>query len=416
MTLLYHIAIHLYYVLVLIASPFDLKARLWIRGRLGWRSRLKDWRKPGDEVIWVHAASLGEFEQGRTLMDELKSRYPSSKLLLTFFSPSGYEIRRNYPGADHVMYLPLDTAYNAKRFVKLVDPAMVFFIKYEFWYFCLRQLRADKYPVYLVSGIFRPGQVFFRWFGAWYRKSLTFIDYFFVQDKASLQLLNQAGITNCKVSGDTRFDRVMRIAQAANDIPLAHMFARGRYCLVAGSTWPEDEELLSRYVNESPDNTCFIIAPHEIDESHLKRLVQRLVPDKILYSGAAPDSVQKSRVLIVDNIGMLSSLYRYGQIAYIGGGFGKGIHNILEAAAFGIPVVFGPNYHKFREARELTELGGAFAVNDAAEFAAIFERLLKDPAAYDRSSKIAGKYVRDNTGATSLILDHVLRRFHDPLR
>jgi 3-deoxy-D-manno-octulosonic-acid transferase len=413
MAFLYHIAIHLYYLIILAVSPFNPKAHSWIRGRLGWRSRLLDWRKPGDQVIWVHAASLGEFEQGRTLIDEVKTKYPEYKLLLTFFSPSGFEIRKNYPGADHVMYLPLDTCYNARRFVKLVNPTAVFFIKYEFWYYYLRQLWAGQYPVYLISAIFRPGQVFFKWFGYWYKKSLTFIDFFFVQDEPSKDLLNQAGIFNCMVCGDTRFDRVTKVAEAARDIPLARIFAEKRYCFVAGSTWPEDEEFLSRYINNSVEDTCFIIAPHEISETHLNRLSLRLARNSVLFSQASPDTVQENQVLIIDNIGMLSSLYRYGRTAYIGGGFGKGIHNILEAAAFGIPVVFGPNYHKFREACKLIEQGGAFSIKNSAELSSVLDMLRFDQEHYTRSSRIAGNYVRDNTGATFIILDHVFNKFQN---
>jgi len=409
MTLLYHIAIHLYYIIALVVSPFNPKARSWVTGRFGWRAELRKWRSPGDRVIWVHAASLGEFEQGRNLIEEIRRSYPVLKILLTFFSPSGYEIRKNYPGADQVMYLPLDTAYNARWFINLVRPDRVFFIKYEFWHFYLRRLRTGKIPVYLISGIFRPGQVFFRGFGTWFRKSLEYIDFFFVQDETSVRLLNQAGFSNCAVSGDTRFDRVMSITKAARDIPVARIFTEGRYCLVAGSTWPEDEELLARNINESAGDTCFIIAPHEINASHLEQLTKRLTRSSVQFSRATAESVREYQVLIIDNIGMLSSLYGYGRIAYIGGGFGRGIHNILEAAAFGIPVVFGPHCGKFREARELISLGGAFCIRHYDELSSVLDRLRNDRDHYTGSARTAGDYVRRNTGATALIMDHVFR-------
>jgi 3-deoxy-D-manno-octulosonic-acid transferase len=404
MTLLYTISIHLYYLILLAVSPFHHKARLWIKGRLGWRSRLQGWCEQGGQVIWVHAASLGEFEQGRPLIDEIKSKHPGYRLLLTFYSPSGFEIRKNYPGADHVMYLPLDTPYNARRFVKLVNPAAVIFIKYEFWRFYLRQLWVSKHPVYLISAIFRPDQVFFRWYGGWFRKNLSFFDYFFLQDESSALLLNHAGISNCIVSGDTRFDRVSAVATAAKEVEIARKFSAGHFCIVAGSTWPEDEEILTRYINQCDEDTRFIIAPHEITAAHLSQLKSRISRSFTLFSNASTDTIQDHQVLIIDNIGILSSLYRYGRLAYIGGGFGKGIHNILEAAAFGIPVIFGPNFQKFREACTLLNLGGAFAIHNASEFFEILEQFANQPLKYDQSATIAGDYVRNNTGSTAVIL------------
>jgi 3-deoxy-D-manno-octulosonic-acid transferase len=405
MTILYTISIHLYYLIVLAVSPFHQKARLWIKGRLGWRSRLQGWCKQGGKVVWVHAASLGEFEQGRPLIDEIKNKRPGYRLLLTFYSPSGFEIRKNYPGADHVMYLPLDTRYNARRFVKLVNPAAVIFVKYEFWRFYLQQLRSSNHPVFLISAIFRPDQVFFRWYGVWFRKNLSFFDFFFVQDESSASILNQEGISNCIVSGDTRFDRVSAVATAAKEVEIARKFSAGHFCIVAGSTWPEDEEILTRYINQSDKNTRFIIAPHEITGAHLSQLKSRISRSFALFSSASADTVQEHQVLIIDNIGMLSSLYRYGHLAYIGGGFGKGIHNILEAAAFGIPVIFGPNHGKFREAHDLLGLGGAFAIHNAGELFEILEQLRNNTEKYDMSAKIAGIYVRDNTGATNIIIN-----------
>jgi 3-deoxy-D-manno-octulosonic-acid transferase len=412
MTFLYHISIHIYYFLLLIASAFNPKARLWIKGRMGWRTRIRNWNTAGKPVIWFHAASLGEFEQGRPLIDKIRENHPKYNILLTFYSPSGFEIRKNYPGADLVMYLPMDTSYNARLFVKLVNPIATVFIKYEFWHFYLKELHQTKHPVFLISAIFRPGQAFFKWYGAWFRKNLQFIDYFFVQDKDSAHLLHQIALTNCKVSGDTRFDRVKTLSDSAKDIEIARLFSDGHDCLVAGSTWPEDEEFLLRLINESDAKVRFIIAPHEITSYHINQLTSRITSDFVLYSRAKVQAEYiDKQVLIIDNIGMLSSLYRYGRIAYIGGGFGKGIHNILEAAAFGIPVIFGPNFEKFREARELLSQGGAFNIKNYEDLRNVLNKLNSYPEKYNSSARTAGSYVRENTGATSIIFDFLARFF-----
>jgi 3-deoxy-D-manno-octulosonic-acid transferase len=385
---------------------------LWIKGRMGWRTRIRNWNTAGKPVIWFHAASLGEFEQGRPLIDKIRENHPKYNILLTFYSPSGFEIRKNYPGADLVMYLPMDTSYNARLFVKLVNPIATVFIKYEFWHFYLKELHQTKHPVFLISAIFRPGQAFFKWYGAWFRKNLQFIDYFFVQDKDSAHLLHQIALTNCKVSGDTRFDRVKTLSDSAKDIEIARLFSDGHDCLVAGSTWPEDEEFLLRLINESDAKVRFIIAPHEITSYHINQLTSRITSDFVLYSRATVQAEYiDKQVLIIDNIGMLSSLYRYGRIAYIGGGFGKGIHNILEAAAFGIPVIFGPNFEKFREARELLSQGGAFNIKNYEDLRNVLNKLNSYPEKYNSSARTAGSYVRENTGATSIIFDFLARFF-----
>lgn len=408
MTILYHISIHLYFLLLLAASLFNRKARSWVAGRWGWRSKLLQWRNPSQRVVWIHAASLGEFEQGRPLIEDIRRRYPDYKILLTFYSPSGFEVRKNYPGADYIMYLPLDTRYNARRFVKVVNPAIVIFVKYEYWRFYLQQLHASGHPVFLISAIFRPGQIFFRWYGAWFRKNLSFIDFFYVQDERSASLLRKLGILNCDVSGDTRFDRVAAVASAAKEVNIARIFSEKHFCMVAGSTWPEDEELITRFLNETGD-IRIIIAPHEITPPHLEQLKNRISGNCILFSGSSPETIENYQALIIDNMGMLSSLYRYARIAYIGGGFGKGIHNILEAAAFGIPVIFGPNYCKFREACELIRLGGAFPVQNVEELTEVVQQLSADPGKYERVCLIAGNYVRDNTGATEIIMASLSR-------
>jgi 3-deoxy-D-manno-octulosonic-acid transferase len=410
MTFLYTISIHIYYFLVLIASVFNQKARLWIKGRKGWRIRIRNWNTEAKPVIWFHAASLGEFEQGRPLIDKIRENHPNYKILLTFYSPSGFEIRKNYPGADLVIYLPLDTGYNARLFVKLVNPVATVFIKYEFWHFYLKELHRTEHAIYLISAIFRPGQAFFKWYGTWFRKNLHFIDFFFVQDKDSALLLNQIALTNCMISGDTRFDRVKALSENAKDIETARLFSAGHDCLVAGSIWPEDEEYLTRLINNSDAGMRFIIAPHEITDSHIHQLTSRITRGWILYSAAGSNSdYPDNQVLLIDNIGMLSSLYRYGRIAYIGGGFGKGIHNILEAAAFGIPVIFGPNFEKFREARELLSKGGAFSIKNYEDLRNTLNELNSNPQKYKSSSLASGSYVRENTGATSAIADYLAR-------
>jgi len=412
MTFLYHIVIHVYYFLVLVASAFNPKARLWIKGRMGWKKKLNNWNSSGKPVIWFHAASLGEFEQGRPLIDRIKENRSDCSILLTFYSPSGFEIRKNYPGADLVMYLPLDTSYNARRFIKLVNPIAAIFIKYEFWHFFLKELKNTNRPVFLISAIFRPGQPFFKWYGRWFRKNLEFIDFFFVQDKDSAVLLNQAGLSNCRISGDTRFDRVKDLAETAKNIEIARMFSADHTCLVAGSTWPGDEEFLARYINESDTGMRYIIAPHEITASHIHQLTSLLTKEYVLFSTIASGTeYMNKQVLIIDNIGMLSSLYRYSKIAYIGGGFGRGIHNILEAATYGIPVIFGPNFNKFREARELVSKAGAFSISDYQDLRNILQELTGNKEKYNRSALAAGTYVRENTGATSVIFEYLKRMF-----
>lgn len=405
MTFLYHISIHVYYFLVLIASAFNPKARSWIKGRMGWRKKIRNWNQAGRQVIWFHAASLGEFEQGRPLIDKIRNTRPGCSILLTFYSPSGFEIRKNYPGADLVVYLPLDTSYNARLFISLVNPIATVFIKYEFWHFYLKELHRSNHPTYIISAIFRTDQAFFKWYGSWFRKNLGYIDFFFVQDKHSAELLKQLGHTNCRISGDTRFDRVKSLADGAKDIETARLFSSGHLCLIAGSTWPEDELLLARYINESDAGARFIVAPHEISDARIQQLISRLTRGNVLYSRASSEGFKEKQVLIMDNMGMLSSVYRYGQIAYIGGGFGKGIHNILEAAAFGIPVIFGPKFEKFREARELLALGGAFSINNYEDLHNILHELINNHEKYKSASLAAGRYVGENTGATSIIYD-----------
>lgn len=404
MKYIYSAAIRLYGLGIFAASFFNPKARLWIRGRKGIFSRMEE-KVKNDRVIWFHAASLGEFEQGRPVMEEIRHRSPEYKILLTFFSPSGYEIRKNYSGADYVFYLPLDTKQNAARFIALIKPTMAIFIKYEFWYHYLVHLHKNHIPVYLISGIFRPGQIFFQWYGKWFRKMLSYYDHLFVQNQESLALLHSISVHNAIVAGDTRFDRVRQIAASTHEIPVAARFKGDHLCIVAGSTWPGDEDLLIRYINSCDETVKFILAPHEIHEEHIRRIIPQLKRPFVRYSEAKDNTVPDKQVLIIDNIGLLSSLYRYGDVAYIGGGFGKGIHNILEAATFGLPVLFGPNYEKFNEAVELTGLGGAVSVAGMEELKTRLNHWLSDKADRLRAGMVSKEFVHRKAGATSAILN-----------
>jgi 3-deoxy-D-manno-octulosonic-acid transferase len=411
---LYNLGIRVYCFAISIASVFNKKARLWLRGRKEIFGQIRQKVDPASENIWFHCSSLGEFEQGRPVMEKIRTAFPGKKILLTFFSPSGYEIRKNWPGADYVFYLPADTRKNAERFIEIVRPSVVFFIKYEFWYHYLSQLKGDGIKTYLISGIFRPGQIFFRSYGKWFRQILESFTHLFVQDDESASLLKSIGFSNLTVCGDTRFDRVFSIAQKAGDLPLVKSFCSGKMTVVAGSTWPPDEEILIRFINEKTLPVRYIIVPHEIHENGIRHLIDSIKVKTLRYSSVAGSSPADSsefgdaEVLVIDVIGILSSVYKYGSTAYIGGGFGKGIHNILEAATFGLPVIFGPNYQKFREAVDLVKLKGAFPVNDFDGFSKIINTLISDHQLLKNAGESAGQYVKSKIGATDSITKFVL--------
>jgi 3-deoxy-D-manno-octulosonic-acid transferase len=404
MTFLYSLGLGLYYLMIFIASPFNSKARQWIRGRTGLFKEIKKRVNADDNIYWFHISSLGEFEQGRPLIEAIKAKYPSVKILVTFFSPSGYEPRKNYKTADYIFYLPPDSKRNASRFIELINPSKAFFIKYEFWYHYLNGLKKQNTPVYLVSANFRSGQVFFRWYGGWFRKMLRIFSHIFVQNTVSEKLLKEIGLENVTVSGDTRFDRVAEIARQSVIIELAEEFSKDSIVIICGSTWDKDEDILVQYINTSHRKIKYIIAPHEIHPSKIERLIKKLDKPSFRFSSGTIKNINDYQVLIIDNIGMLSSLYRYADIAYIGGGFGAGIHNILEAATFGLPVVFGPNYRKFREAADLAAAGGAFPVNNFGDLKSRFDKLLEN-LQYKEAGKISKEYVIKNQGATLKILD-----------
>lgn len=408
MRILYDLAIRLYYLTILLVSPFNKKARLWIRGRKGLIKKIESTIDPALPLIWFHCSSLGEFEQGRPLIESIHKRDPGRNILLTFYSPSGYEIRKDYPGADFVFYLPLDTRRNARRFFSLLNIEKAYFIKYEFWYYLLTRLKAQNIPAYLVSGIFRKEQVFFRPWGKWFRKILVCFDHLFVQQQSSLDLLERIGIQNVSLAGDTRFDRVHAIVHGIKKDPRFIAFTGSTPTIIAGSTWPQDEELLVRYINRTDRPIKWIIAPHEIHESGINRLTGQLNKKCQRYTSLTDSDLPQTIVIIIDTIGILSSLYQYGKVAYIGGGFGKGIHNTLEAATFGLPVIFGPKYKKFQEAFELVATEAAFPVHDYAAFKSVLSNLLDDPLFLKTSGESARKVVLNNLGATEQILDLTL--------
>ncbi len=403
MGLIYNIFISIYGIGVFVFSLFNQKAKKLRIGQAGALSLLKTTIDPNARYIWFHAASLGEFEQGRPVMEQLKKENPETKILLTFFSPSGYEIRKNYTGVDVISYLPLDTKASAQKFVRLLNPSKAIFIKYEFWPNYILELQKANVPVYSISAIFRPSQVFFNWYGGWYRNLLKSFAHIFVQDKNSLKLLVDNGFTNVSVAGDTRFDRVADLVQQAKTISLIESFVQNsNKVIVAGSTWPKDEELLVRYLKLHPDMKL-ILVPHEIHQAHILGISKLLDGKFVRYTDLNEQNAMTTNCIVVDTIGLLSSIYRYANVAYIGGGFGVGIHNTLEAAVWNVPVVFGPNYQKFREARELIAIGGAFSIQLYELLEAQFDALLKD----NKAGKIAGEYVKNNTGATDLIIKEI---------
>lgn len=403
---MYTIAIYLYTLAVRLASLTNRKARLMIKGhRQTWRI-LRDHAKEGKNYVWFHAASLGEFEQGRPIMERLRREHPEKRILLTFFSPSGYEVRKDYAGADIVCYLPFDTPLNARRFIRMVRPEKAFFIKYEFWHHYIDALHRAGVPVYSVSSIFRNDQIFFRPYGRGYARVLHRFNHFFVQNEASRELLSSLGVTQVSVTGDTRFDRVIDIRNQAKPLPLAAALTGDSRTIVAGSTWPPDEEILIPYFNRHPE-LKLIIAPHEVNEERLNSIKQRLERPALRYSQATPETAANADCLIIDGYGLLSSLYRYATLAYVGGGFGVGIHNVPEAAVYGVPVFFGPNNQRFREARDLIEAGGSFEITSADDFQAQADRLLTDSNALAESGQAAGDYIRRNAGATEAIFREV---------
>jgi 3-deoxy-D-manno-octulosonic-acid transferase len=403
MTVLYNLSVFALRIVVQLAALFHPKARAFVTGRKRLLNKITaDFQASTATVVWVHCASLGEFEQGRPVIEALKKERPDIKILLTFFSPSGYEVRKNYDKADYIYYLPWDTARNAKKFVALTKPALAIFIKYEFWYHYTRELANSGATILSVSSIFRKDQLFFKSYGGFYRSILKKFSYFFVQNDESLKLLKSIGITRCQRSGDTRFDRVHQIVSQAEKIPVAENFKRDQKVFVIGSSWPEDLEVLIPFINEN--KMKFIIAPHEVTESNLVTLERSLQVKSIRYSKAASENLEHYQVLIVDGMGLLSRLYRYGEFAFIGGAYGKGLHNILEAACYGVPILFGnKSFMKFQEATDLINRGGAFDVRDYPDLKEKYE-MLNLPENFLLACEVTRQYVEENLGATEKII------------
>ncbi len=434
MSVLYTIGVLLYSLGVRIAALFgNAKAMQWVKGRkkqgslslskgpINLKTALRQAQGPDSaEWIWFHAASLGEFEQGRPVIEALKKEFPQYKILLSFFSPSGYEIRKDYPLADEVLYLPSDTPVHAAQWVQRHHFVAAFFIKYEFWFNYMRALKDAGIPLFYISLILKPDSYFFRWYGTWFFRQLKNVMHFFVQDDTTAQLLQSNGLTNVTVCGDTRFDRVAAIAQQVKPFPEVEQFIGGRQCIIAGSTWPPDEKLLVDFYQKMPEEYCLIIAPHDISESHVAQ-IKALFPDSQLYTELDADQPSRSlsprflslskeskgrpaRILIINTIGILSQLYQYARFVYIGGGFGVNIHNIQEPVTFGCPVVFGPKYKSFKEAVDLVGLEGAFSIKDAGELESVFGRFMHDEKFYAKSSETCRNYLNSQVGATESIL------------
>ena len=414
MRVLYTIGILLYSLGVRIAALFgNTKAVQWVEGRK--RQRFEPAAQNADAWIWFHAASLGEFEQGRPVIEALKKECPQYKILLSFFSPSGYEIRKDYPLADEVLYLPSDTPAHAEQWVQRHHFVAAFFIKYEFWFNYMQALKNAGIPLFYISLILKPDSYFFRWYGTWFFRQLNNVTHFFVQDDTTARLLQSNGLTNVTICGDTRFDRVAAIALQAKPFPEVERFIGGRKCIIAGSTWPPDEKLLVDVFPLLPDDYCLIVAPHDVSASHVAQ-IQAMFPDSQLYTELEADQSSRSqrsieglkdqptRILVVNIIGILSQLYQYARFVYIGGGFGVNIHNIQEPVTFGCPVVFGPQYKSFKEAVDLVGLEGAFSVRDAAEMTSVFSRLMTDEESYVKASETCRNYLNSQVGATESII------------
>ncbi|MBC8320091.1 MAG: 3-deoxy-D-manno-octulosonic acid transferase [Bacteroidetes bacterium] len=408
MKVLYNIFIFLYSKVIRVASVFNPKARQWVDGRKDLFSQIKDEQTSGNQNIWVHCASLGEFEQGRPVIEMLRATYPDHRIVLTFFSPSGYEVRKNYEYADNVYYLPIDTIKNARQFVSYINPKLVIFVKYEFWFNYIDELYRQKIPLIFVSVIFRPSQHFFKPWGKWYVRQINKATHLFVQNEESIDLLDSIGIYHAKVSGDTRFDRVLQLPDQLVSYPVIEQFKGASSLLIAGSTWQPDEKIIHELILNSKIDFKLIIAPHLINKEHIDAILNRFENyNPVLYSNASTYNFEQRKVLIIDSIGMLSMLYRYADIAFIGGGFGVGIHNLLEATTYGVPVIFGPNYKRFHEAVELKENGGGFPINNSKECLAVFDKLMTNENAYKECASTAKRYVRENAGATQLIINKV---------
>jgi 3-deoxy-D-manno-octulosonic-acid transferase len=407
--LFYNLFLKLYVLGIKLIRKQNKKAALWLYGRENWREHIKNaLGENHTSCIWMHCSSLGEFEQGRPLLGKLRAQHPEKKILLTFFSPSGYEIRKNYPNADHVFYLPMDGKKNANDFLDLVKPELVIFVKYEFWYHYFTAISQRRIPFILISALFRPDQVFFKWYGALYRSMLNTLTHIFVQDTRSQKLLAKIGYTNATIINDTRIDRVYSISQQAQKIPTIELFLQGKKALIGGSVYDIENELIHKAYSKQALLSKIIIVPHEVDEAHLEEILKVWGDDAVRYTRFREQDADK-QVMIVDTVGLLSSIYQYGILAIIGGGFGKaGIHNTLEPAAFGLPVIFGPNYDKFVEAKEMLATGGAFAISNYIEFQKVLTILYNEDV-FMSAHNASAAYITEHTGGTEAVYDWLVR-------
>lgn len=408
MLFLYTIIVQIANFLLKIIALFSPKIKLFVEGRIPVFEILKDKIKPNDKTIWFHAASLGEYEQGLPVIEKIKEKFSTHKIIVTFFSPSGYEVRKNNTVADVTVYLPLDTKKNAQQFLKLVHPEMVFFIKYEYWPNYLNELRKLKIPTYLISGILRENQLFFKWYGGFYRKALETFTYFFVQNETSKKLLLELGKTNVIVSGDTRFDRVASILEKDNSLDFIEAFKNNTLTIVIGSSWPKDESLLIDYINQTTEKVKFIIAPHNIKKEQIQELKNSISKKTVLFSEKEAKDLPNFDVFIIDTIGILTKIYSYANIAYVGGGFGNpGVHNLLEPATFGVPIIIGPNFSHFDEAIKLVDNKGCVSIKDYNGLKLIFSTLIQDEETRHKKGQICTEFVQKNKGATACILNQI---------
>lgn len=408
MQYLYNIFLFIANAIIPLIALFNPKIKLFYQGRKETFYKLQNTISPADKSVWMHCASLGEFEQGRPVLEKIKLQYPNYKIVVSFFSPSGYEVRKNYDIADVVVYLPLDTKKKVAQFVKLIHPSLAIFVKYEFWPNILQELKRTKTPTILISGIFRKNQAFFREKGKWFRNSLTTFLHFFVQDEDSVSLLKKIGFSNATETGDTRFDRVYEIVNQKKELPLLDKFTNEQHTLVAGSTWPKDEEILIEYINKhASEDEKFIIAPHNIDTKEIQTISERIQKKVLLYSKATTNNIADKQVIIINSIGILTSVYSYANVAYVGGGFSAGIHNILEPATYGIPIIIGPNYQKFKEASELILAKGCLEVSDLKSLTFQLKEFYKNKQFTLATGTITSTYIGENIGATQKIMEYV---------
>ena len=410
MKLIYQIALFSYTILIRIASLFNHKAKLWLKGRKNSFPYLETQIKKEYQIIWFHCASLGEFEQGKPLMEKIKKLHPEYKLLVTFFSPSGYEYRKDNPLINYVCYLPIDSKKNARKFIELVNPKQAYFVKYEFWYYYLANLHQQNIPTYLISGVFRTNQPFFKWYGGFNRKMLSFFTHFFIQNKVSVDLLNSIGFNNVTQSGDTRIDRVYENAQSPTPLPIIEKFTNKKPTIIIGSSWEKEEEIISTYIQTTDKKFNYIIAPHDVSKAHIDNLISTLDTKHLLYSEANQRNATQHNVLIIDNIGILANCYQYTDIALIGGGFSGSLHNILEPASFGNAILFGEKHQKFHEAQELIDNYAAFSIGSLDDFIAIINHLMMKENLQD-TKNAAAKYIKNSVGATDKIWEVVKNNF-----